>query len=289
MSEALAAAVTRSLAELGPTEMIVGTFVTTNADGTVQIDFGQGEVTVLSAINYQPLPGIAVRCLRYKGGAILLGESNPIAILGTVTATGTPLLTVETSAGEKQLPYLVSYTPRTIGDIVVIFGGYVLGEPSAALGANYTPETPAASSYSVDFRADDSGSYFGSSWWTNDVRCSDGNIGAWFYGSTIANTIPDAATITRVQIYINEYYNQFPSSLATIGLHTLETKSGAPTVTDTVTISAGSGWKDLPASFGDALKTGAKKGAGTNEGGFHKFRSRAADADSGLLRIDWSI
>src|SRR5690606_30652751 len=122
-----------------------------------------------------------------------------------------------------------------------------------------------------------------------EVRCSSGNIGAWFYGSTIADTIPDGAKISRVQLYVNEFYNQFPSSLATIGLHALAAKAGAPSVSSPVTISAGSGWKDLPTSFGDALKTGAKLGVGTAEGGYHKFRPVSADADCGMLRIDWSL
>lgn len=289
MAEQHAAALARSLSELGPVDLIVGNFVTTNSDGSVQVDFGQGQVTVDSAINYQPLAGTPVRCLRFKGGAILLGESNPLAILGTVTGTGTPLITVSTSAGSKDLPYLASYTPRTIGDVVVIFGGYVLGKASAALSSSYTPTAPAGTRYSADFRAVDSGSYFSGAWWTTEVRCSTGNKGAWFYGTTIADTIPDAATVESIQIYINETYNQYPTSLATIGLHTLTAKSGAPTISSAETIAAGSGLRDLPTEFGTALKTGAAFGVGTNEGGNHRFKSRASDADSGLLRIEWSI
>lgn len=274
----------------------MGSFVSANSDGTAQIDFGQGEVTTLSAMNYQPLVGASVRCLRIKSGTLMLGEANPVAVLGTVTVAGSPLLTVTTSAGSQDLPYLASYTPRTVSDVVVIFGGYVLGKPSASLAPTYTPETAAAGSYSTDFRADDSGTYYvpGTAYSTADVWCTStgNNKGAWFYGATIANTIPDTATITRVQVYVNEFYNLYPTSLALIGLHTLETKSGAPTITSATTISSGTGWKELPTSFGDSLKAGTSKGVGTGSSGssgYHKFRSRAADADSGLLRIDWTV
>ena len=288
-------ALARAFSELGPAEFLVGAFVEANSDGTVQIDFGQGEVTALSAMNTQPLPGTSVRCLRIKGGTLMIGEANPVAVLGTVTATGSPLLTVTTSVGAQSLPYLESYTPRNVSDVVAIFGGYVLGKVSAALAPTYTPEAAPAGSYTTDFRANDSGTYYvpGAAYSTADVWCTStgNNRGAWFYGATIANTIPDSATVTRVQVYVNEFYNEFPTSLALIGLHELETKSGAPTISDSVTISAGTGWKDLPTSFGDALKTGTKKGVGTGSSGssgYHKFRSRAADADSGLLRIDWT-
>lgn len=286
----------RALGDLTPASYLVGTFVSTNADSTVEIDFGDGAVTCLSSLNYTPLAGVSVRCLRINGGTLMLGEAFPTAILGTVTVAGSPLLTVTTSTGSQDLPYLASYTPRTVADEVVIFGGYVLGKPSASRTGSYTATTAAAGSYSVDFRADDSGTYYvpGTAYSTADVWCTStgNNKGAWFYGATIANTIPDTATITRVQLYVNEFYNLYPTSLALVGLHTLETKSGSPTITSATTISAGSGWKELPLAFGTALMTGASKGVGTGSSGssgYHKFRSRAADADSGLLRIDWTV
>lgn len=221
----------------------------------------------------------------------MLGPAQPRSGVGTVTATGTPTLTVTTSAGSRQLPFISTYS-AVVSDTVLIdwaSGGVVVGKVTAAPSSSYTPADAPMGSFSADFRADDSGSYQSGSWWTSDVWCSDTNIGAWFYGSTIADTIPDAATITSVQVYVNEFYNAFPTSLATVGLHALATKAGAPTVTSEVTVSAGSGWKTLPAAFGDALKTGVSRGVGTDHGGYHKWRSRAADADSGLLRIGWSV
>lgn len=282
----------RALAAIPTLSLPVGTFVATNTDGTVQIDFGDGAVTCLTAGSFQPLPGVSVRCLQTDVGTVLLGPASPRSSYGTVTATGSTTVTVTVGAETLQLPFDVGYTPRTIGDVVHIdwgAGGIVIDKVSAVPSSSYLPPASSVKPYQADFRANDSGSYQSGSWNKTDVWCSDTNIGAWFYGTTIASTIPDGATITKVQVYIDEFYNQFPTSLATIGLHSLTGKAGAPAVSSAVTISAGSGWKTLPNSLGDALKTGARRGVGTNHGGFHKFRSRASDADSGLLRINWSV
>lgn len=280
-------------AELGPAEFIVGDFVDTNADGSVEVDFGDGAVTVLSALNYTPLAGVSVRCLRIKGGALMLGEANPVAIIGTVTATGSPLLTVTTSVGSQELPYLASYDPRNTNDEVVIFGGYVLGKPSATLAGSYTAPAAATTDYQVDFRATDSGSWNGTSWWTTQPWASNSNKGAWFYGGAVGDTIPDGAEITRVQAYLPRFYDGFPAELAAVGLHVLAAKSGSLSLSSPTAIAAGSGWYDLPTSFGDSLKTGASTGIGVQQNnanlGYHKFRSISEDADSGLLRIDWTV
>ncbi len=286
--------IARVLGAIPTAGLIVGTFVSLNPDGTVQIDFGAGPVPCLSAGSSQPLPGTSVRCVQFDGGVVMLGPAAPQSTFGTVTATGALALTVTVGGVSLQLPFMVSYTPRAINDVVLIdwdSGGVVLGKLSAVPGASYVyvPTTPPIQAYTADFRADDSGSFESGSWNKNDVYCSSSNIGAWFYGSTIAGTIPDGAVINRVQLYVPEYYNQFPSSLATIGLHTLPTKAGTPSISSAGTISQGTGWKDLPVGFGDALKTGAALGVGTNHGGYHKFRGRATDADSGLLRIDWTV
>jgi hypothetical protein len=291
--------VERKLATIPTVKLATGTFVTSNTDGTVSIDFGQGAVTCLSAGFFQPLPGIAVRCLITDDGTVMLGPSAAISAYGTVTATGATTVTVTTSAGSRQLPFLASYTPRTIGDIVEIDwadSGMVQGKVSAVPAASYAPVTAPPGAFTADFRATDSGTFYvpGGAYNTTDIWCTStgNNRGAWFYGTTIADTIPDGATISRVQIYINEFYNQFPGSFALIGLHPLTTKSGSPTVTSAIAISAGSGWKDLPTAFGNALKTGASYGIGTGSSGssgYHKFLNRVADADSGMLRIDWTV
>lgn len=284
--------IARALADMEPSRWIVGTFVGPGTDGAVLVDFGEGSVSCSSAGFFEPLAGESVRCLQVGPVTVMIGPAAARTAIGTVTGTGSPTLTVLVGGVSYSLPYLLSYASPTINDVVLIdwsSGGVVVGEVTAAPSSSYTPPAGAVTTYTADFRAKDSGSYQSGSWNKLDVWCSDTNIGAWFYGTVIGDTIPNGAEIISVQVYVPEFYNAFPTSLATIGMHSLATKAGAPTVTNAVTISKGTGWKTLPDSFGDSLKTGTRKGLGTDHGGYHKFTSRSADADSGKLRITWRV
>ena len=283
-------AVAQKLETIPNVQLLVATFVSRVADGTVKVDFGDGAVTILSAGVSEPLPGKSVRVIRIDDLAIMLGLSVPVSGIGVVTSAGSPLLTVTTSAGSLQLPRISSYS-AVVGDAVLIdwdAGGVVIGKVSAVPAGTYVPPTVDPTDFSVEFRATDSGTY-GGSWSQNDVWCSDSNLGAWFYGTAIADTIPDSATISRIQIYLPEFYNAYPSSLATLGVHSLAAKTGAPAVSGAFAVAGGAGWRDLPTNYADLLKTGAALGIGTNHGGYHKYSGRASDANSGLLRIDWTV
>lgn len=297
--------IARRLSTIPSVQQGTAQYDSTNPDGTVLVEFGQGLVQIYSAGLYAPLPGDYVRVLQIDEFTLMLGAVVPKSAYGRVTATGTPLLTVSLPDGSSvQLPRVSSaYPSPAVNDDVLINwanGGMVIGQVTQVPVSGYFPPpkpipAPGAgstkpTSFSVDFRAKDSGSYININgrWEKNEVWCSDNNIGAWFYNN-IDGTIPDGAVIDSVQLYVPEFYNDFPGSLATIGLHSLSSKSGAPSMSSVVTISAGTGWKTLPKAFGDALKTGSKFGVGTNHGGFHKFRSRAQDPQSGMLRIKWRI
>ena len=277
-----------SLKRVPSISLPVAEFVDAGADGQVLVDFGEGPVPILSAGLFEPLPGESVRVLRSSAGTVLLGPSAPRSSIGQVTATGSPALTVETSSGSIQLPYVETYTPG-VGDVVLIdwaSGGVVVGEVTAAPAGSYTPPpSPEPEEQTVNFRAFDSGSWQ-SRWWTNDVWVSINNTGCFFYRD-IADTIPNGAEILSVEIYLLEFYNEFPSSLARFGLHDLASKSGAPTISSAVSVPAGSGWRSLPKSFGDQLKTGSARGVGASINGYHKFRAVSSHPESGKLRIKW--
>ena len=282
------------LASIPNVEIIVATFVARATDGMVSVDFGQGPVVILSAGVTEPLPGDPVRVLRVNTTTIMVGPAFPLSAIGTVTATGTPKLTVTTSAGSRQLPFMSSYSAVN-GDTVLIdwaSGGVVLGKVTAAPAGAYAPPPPVSTAFQADFFAVNSGSIQSGSWNKNDVWASDSNMGAWFYGSAIADTIPDSATVTRLQIYLPEFYNQYPSELAAIGLHALSGPSGGLSLAGPTPVW-GAGWRDLPSSYGDLLKTGVYLGTGVqqlNPGlGYHKYYGTASDSASGLLRIDWTV
>lgn len=278
-------------------------FVKGNSDGTAQVDFGQGQITVSAASGFLPEPGARVWVAQVNDRTVMLGPANRGPKTGTITATGT-LLTVSTANGSEQLPQFIPYSSTvvpTVGDTVVIdrsYGrGVVMGKLSTFPTNNYVaPAVPTASRRTTsDFRATDSGTFYNPTgrWNQNDVWATGtgNNTGAWFYGNTIADTIPDNATIHRVQMYLPEFSNSYPGTPTQLALHSDGAKGiGAPSLGGTTPVGAGRGWKDVPASWGDDLKTGARRGVGTNgaTSGLAKYTGRANDADSGLLRIEWS-
>lgn len=290
----------RKLATIPAISSLTAQFVSTNDNGTVMVDFGEGPVQVYSAGFYTPLPGEWVRMLKVDGFTMMLGPVVPKSVYGRVTATGVPKLTVLLpDSSSVQLGYVSSsYPSPVVNDDVLINwgnGGIVVGKVTAVPASDYLPPIPGGGnsgtprSGAVDFRASDSGTWnTDGSYFNRDVWCSSTTVGAWFYGSQIADTIPDAATITLVRLYTPEFDDRFPSSLATIGLHTSQA-AGFPTVTSAVQIPNGADFKTLPNSFGDALKTGAAWGVGTNHGGWHRYTSRQQSAQSGLLHIEWSL
>lgn len=292
-----AEATARKLAEVPSISAFTARYLSANADGTVMVDFGEGPVQVYSAGFYTPLPGGWVRVLKFDSFTLMLGPVVQDPAYGRVTATGSPKLTVQYPDGSTELLFYMSsaYPSPAVNDDVLInraSGGMIMGKVTGVPISGYLPSSAPVvgpKSFAVDFRATDSGSYDNSydSWFQNDVWASVHANGAWFYGSSIADTIPDGATVTAVRLYAPEFYSV--GGAASIGTHTLTSKSDALTVSSAVPVNGG-GWLGLPTSFGDALKTGAAWGVGTIQGNFfHKYRGRASDAQSGLLHIEWSI
>ncbi len=102
--------------------------------------------------------------------------------------------------------------------------------------------------------------------WTSQVYCGDTTVGGFFYADQVGSTIPDTAVIKSVRLFVNQESGR--GNQPTIGLHSLAKPGGVIAVDQAVAIPSGTGWKTLPNAFGDALKTGYRKGFGTNHGGF---------------------
>lgn len=288
-----------------PVFLGVATFVAINADGTAQVDFGQGQVTVLLVGNIPPDPGTPVRAIRVGSTTVVLGPAVPRPRTGTITSTaGDPILTVNSTIGDEQLPYFVPYTGSvvpTVGDVVIIDRssttvGVVMGKLSTTpvqKTFNVPPPAVQHGNFTLDVRADDSGTWYvpGAKYNTNDVWAvgTGNNTGMWFYGTKIADSFPDNGSITRVQVYMPEFENDFPSTLSKVGLHTQLARAGTPTITSTYGVPAGRGWKDLTVAMGVSLVQGTTRGVGIDgsSSGLAKYTSRAIDPDSGMLRIDY--
>lgn len=122
------------------------------------------------------------------------------------------------------------------------------------------------------------------SWWTSQVRCGDTNLGCYFFGTQIMDSIPDTATVTAVYL---DLVGDGTGGNPTWGLHTLTGTTGAPDTTGAFEVPAGSGRFQLPTAYGDALQTGAALGVGTNHGGNHIY-AQSAGTNSGALTIEYT-
>lgn len=288
--------IAEQLAQMKPWQVLVGKFVEPSGVESV-VDVGGTRLTVPSVGETFALPNEKVRLLRTQQATFLLGPAQPRSTSGIVTAGGSPRCTVEYPPGSgvtQMMGYPVGTTPD-VGDLVLIdwgSGGTVSQIVTAFPDSVTVPEAPTplpTGKQTLTFTALDSGNYQNGNWWTNEVWASDNNHGAWFYGSKIKDTIPDTATISKVEIYLPAY-STFgdPPNFRT---HTHATRpAGAPSYTATVTAlsSARSGWVSLPTSVGDFLKANTG-GTGMRQGGYTKYRGTQTDAQSGALRITYTL
>jgi hypothetical protein len=181
------------------------------------------------------------------------------------------------------LPYADSLELAAADRVAIDWAsGVVMVEPASESVPADVIQPPGATGEvrTWNFFPRDSGSY-GSSWFTTSVFSSDSNVGVFFYDG-IADTIPDSAEIISVSLHLSATRSE--GADPTIGLHSEAGKGGAPTVSAAVAVPGGTGDKSLPTSFGDALKTGATLGVGTNHGGYHVFAPANVD-NSGALTI----
>lgn len=284
--------VKKALADTSKVTRLIGTYVTDDA-GRAVVDVGGGRIPA-DFCGYVPGVNESVWVLFVDGTATILGPTKMRSGIGTVAAAPAfNLVTVSTDGGTEILPY-ASGLSLSVGQVVKLGswndGGFVYAVMSTTPAPVAPPAPPAGSgggSFSQTFVARDSASYrSGNGWWTSEVWSADNNTGAWFYGSAIADTIPDSATITRVQIYIAARQIQYAGP--NFGAHGTPYRGGGNISFGTGTQSVGiyNGWVDLPGFIGDYLKT-TPGGIGLDHGGYSIMKGINQDGSSGALAINW--
>lgn len=199
---------------------------------------------------------------------------------------------VRSGSAEFWLPYMRSYTP-TVGDVVAIQwsfeGGLVTGTVSTVPPARPSegrPSTrpPEETGYRpTPFTASASGTYQSGTWTPGTVMSSDSGRGVFLYGSAIADTIPDDATITYTRLYLAP--DQIFGDPAQLRLHSMTSMSGAPSwAGDAWPLAPVAGWQQIPNTFAGWLKSNSG-GLGFEGGGFHIFKSVTTDPMCGALDI----
>lgn len=265
------------------------------ATGLVTVNIAGGR-RVLRMAGPVPTPGDQVWVGTFGGIPLCLGPL-PKASTGTVLSApaGGKVAVKTDDGGEWSLPYNFDHATFAAQQRVAIDWdsgtvAYRLSSDPTIVAEVIAPTPPASAASSTvtrEFAPTGSGSFYTrtGTWTKNDVWCSDTLIGCYFYGTQIADTIPDNARIDAVTLHVAETTNSYPSSLATFGTHGLSGRTGAPAVSNAIAVPNGSGGKSLPTSFGDALKTGAQLGIGTNRGGLHVFGTAP---NSGRLVITYT-
>lgn len=224
----------------------------------------------------------------------MTGPATPRPGLGVVLTVGDPLVTVSTDFGEFSMPF--AGEQPTSGDTVGI--SWSSGPWCSKLSTS--PEepppppdptpAPAPKVQEVEFRPFDAGTTHGNGdWWQREVWAADNNVGAWFYGNSIRDTIPSNAEFVSLQVYVNriQRFGSPPNWAA----HNLTGKSGVPSFAHLTSWHPdGNGFQTPPNAHDwfNALKGGGSHvGIGLNHGGYNKFASLASDGMSGALKISW--
>jgi len=280
----------------GLSDLRVGTCLSINwAAGTASVNIPGSTVDMPMVI----APVVNARC--YVGflanRPIVLG---PVARPPLVTATGPASSGLVKVTGDDGVPYTVAADGFTIasGDRLVVQwgdrGGFVVAKESAdpltGLPIGTGGNTPTPTQQTRTFNPVDSGTQNGSgssgsgNFWNPQVWCGDSTIGAYWYGSQIADTIPDGATIDQVQVSLVQVGGS-GGSQPNFGLHNLPSKSGSLSPFNVTPIIGGTRVNLLPNNFGDALKTGAAWGIASRHGGYWIYGS--ASQGSGALTITW--
>lgn len=286
--------VTEALASIPSASILHGRFVS-QAGALATVDVGDARLEVPTLAHVQPIAGDSVRLLRIGQQLVLLGATVPRSSLGRVAGTGSPLCTVEYPAGSgvTQLMAYPNDLTLAVNDVVLIdwqAGGIV----SARLTSNpASPEVPAAppapsvSPITQVFTAVDSSTRSASGWFrSGEVWASASTKSAWWFGTKIRDTIPDAATIISAQIFLPIFQSFGDAPL--LRLHTDASRpAGNPNFSGSATaLSPRQGWVTIPTSFLEFLKSNTG-GLGFDTGGFNKYRGTQTDAQSGAIRVTY--
>ena len=153
-------------------------------------------------------------------------------------------------------------------------------------GSEYsTPAPPPESGVqSRTFFPIDSGNYRNGAFAGQLVEISVSRSAAYWYGTQIADTIPDSATILAARISLVENWDEVPGTATQMGTHTQPTRGSEPAISGTINVT-GPGAHDISA-FATALKTGAAYGIGFRKNtGWRQFASFTSSGEIGRAHV----
>ncbi len=293
MPDNYASRIARQRAGISNVTTKLGTLVA-RIGNEVLVNVGDGAVLLPFRAQELPPAGHAVRIQTADGKVEVTGAASALPPRATVTAIGDPLITVTAYETTYDLLAQTSYLPQ-VGDLVELIwsidGGLIRGEiasPEVVAPPVANPGGGGGAFHPAPFTAIDTASWqSGYGWSKSDVWASDSLTGAAFYGSKVADTIPNDATITLARIYLSP--TQTSGSAPILRVHTSPTRPGGNVtfIGSGYALPARSGWQGIPGPMIDYLKANGG-GIGIDHGGFSRFRGVSQDALAFALDIAWT-
>lgn len=273
---------------------------------SVQIEMRNGTYSMLGPTQLKPTRGVILKASAPSDPdprKTPIGDDPPEEEFDEYGNPITPALPPDTArcvvragASEFWLPFMQSYTPA-VNDVVAIQWGEAGGLVTGTVSTMPKPAPPSEDRPSIEpptvggfrpapFTASASGTYQSGAWTSDNVMSSDSGRGVFLYGSSVADTIPDTATISFVRLWLSE--ESFFGDPAQLRLHSLSSLAGAPAwVGEPWPLAPAPGWQQIPNRFADWLKANPG-GLGFDGGGFHIFKSVTTDPMSGALDIAYT-
>lgn len=208
--------------------------------------------------------------------------------MGTYVSVDSNIATVTGDDGQTYTYPVQAGATFTGGDRVALLHSHqlVVGEyATEPLDSEYfVPGAPPGGGGGLyEFRPTASGSYRDGVYRGPLVEVNEFRTGMYWYGTQIADSIPDSAVITKATITLAQTYDEIGVA-SLLGTHTQASPAGEPSITGVVAINSG-GVFDITA-IADALKTGAGYGVGFQiDTGYRAFESFAT---SGTIHIEAS-
>lgn len=260
---------------------LAGGFASVNVGGVVQVMPWQGAApwagdrVRVSTLGRKPICAV-------QYGAAQGTVASVTSTTATVTGDDTYKYTYPFAAGST----LVSGDRVALDHAHRLVVGKYAAEPA---GSEFvTPAAPPApAKQSRWFYPTDSGNYRFGSYVSQFAEVSENRAAYYWYGTQIASTIPDTATITRCELRLVEVWDELPTVASRIATHadasSVHTAS-APALTGSIEITGG-GTYNISA-YATALKNGTAYGVGFPAGfGWRRFDTAAR---SGAIFIEWS-
>lgn len=245
----------------------------------VSVDFGamvaevdsSGIRRLLTWAGPAPFPGARVRVVKagQQSFCMMAAEGSSLGTVvsssgGLVTVTGDDLVTYEYPYEEGET---FSSGNRVVMDharqVVLMRLSTDTSGGAPVTGGPVAPP-PVSKRHTRAFRPIDS-----ANWWSTggrwDAPYADVSVSRsayYFYGSQIADTIPNSATVVDASIYVEEHWDNVPGVASLLGTHTHKTRpGGGPLALSGATAIDNSGHWNIT-GLATALKNGTAFGVG---------------------------